>query len=95
MCNVYIKEAFSLYLEEILFLSKLNSSELKLEPDVKIFIKLNVREVIKFVRNLSEKYLLPLKSICEIWYGFPSLMLKIKFILSSEYFSYELETETS
>ena len=55
MSNICVKKSFSLYLEVILFLSKLNNSELKLEPDVKIFIKLNDREVIKFARNLSEK----------------------------------------
>ena len=60
MRDFRIKKPFSLYFEVILFLSKLNNSELKLEPEVKIFIKLNERELIKFVKNLSEKYLLPI-----------------------------------
>ena len=43
MSNIYIKKTFFFIFRKILFLSKLNNSELKLEPDVKIFIKLNDR----------------------------------------------------
>ena len=59
MINFCIKKPFSLYFDKILFLSKLNKSGIKLEPEVKKLNKLRDREEIKSFKNLSEKYLFP------------------------------------